>query len=65
MDIMDDFSKEDQLLGEDQVVELRAIMRSLQRNMIDLNTYYKRLAEFWDRQGFPEWAEEIMERVKD
>ena len=62
---MDDFSKEDQLLGEDQVVELRAIMRSLQRNMIDLNTYYKRLAEFWDRQGFPEWAEEIMERVKD
>jgi|TARA_Y100000592_G_scaffold100758_1_gene182576 hypothetical protein len=65
MDILDEFPKEDQFLGDEEATELRLIMKEVQLDRISLNTYYKRLAEFWRKQGFPEWAEEILERVKD
>ena len=65
MDILDEFPKEDQFLGDEEATELRLIMKEVQLDRISLNTYYKRLAEFCRKQGFPEWAEEILERVKD
>ncbi len=64
MDILDDFPKEEQIMEEDQVREYLQIMKSLNSGVIRLDDYYRRLAEFWERQGFPEWAEEFNERAK-
>jgi hypothetical protein len=64
MDILDDFPKEEQIMEEDQVREYLQIMKSLNSGVIRLDDYYRRLADFWEQQGFPEWAEEFNERAK-
>jgi hypothetical protein len=59
MDILDEFPKEEQFMKDDQVKEYLQIIKSLNSGVISLNDYYRRLADFWEQQGFPEWAEEL------
>jgi|TARA_R100000353_G_scaffold128913_1_gene91525 hypothetical protein len=65
MDILDEFPKEEQFMKDDQVKEYLQIIKSLNSGVISLNDYYRRLADFWEQQGFPEWAEEFNGMVKD
>ena len=65
MDILDEFQSEEQFMKDDQVKEYLQIIKSLNSGVISLNDYYRRLADFWEQQGFPEWAEEFNEMVKD
>ena len=48
-----------------RATELYELMKSLQANMITLNNYYRRLAVFWEEEGFPEWANEAKAKIRD
>ena len=65
MDILDDFSKEDRFLEKGQGRKLIKLMGRLSQGSLGLNEYYRELAEFWKENGFPEWYDEIIKRVKD
>tara|TARA_R100001129_G_scaffold185610_1_gene174352 strand:- start:2526 stop:2723 length:198 start_codon:yes stop_codon:yes gene_type:complete len=65
MDILDDFPKEAQTMESKRATELYELMKSLQANMITLNNYYRRLAVFWEEEGFPEWANEAKAKIRD
>jgi hypothetical protein len=40
-------------------------MGRLSQGSLGLNEYYRELAEFWKENGFPEWYDEIIKRVRD
>lgn len=65
MDILDDFSKEDRFLEKGQGRKLIKLMGRLSQGSLGLNEYYRELAEFWKENGFPEWYDEIIKRVRD
>ena len=65
MDILDDFPKEEKMMKDEKATELYKLMRRLQTGAIDLNNYYRRLAVFWEGEGFPEWADEAKAKIKD
>ena len=53
----------EQLTGDERK-ELTKLVGMCMNRVVSTNEYYRRLAEFWERQGFPEWAEEFNERAK-
>tara|TARA_R110002020_G_scaffold28130_5_gene89913 strand:+ start:1924 stop:2121 length:198 start_codon:yes stop_codon:yes gene_type:complete len=65
VDILDDFSKEDRFLEKGQGRKLIKLMGRLSQGSLGLNEYYRELAEFWKENGFPEWYDEIIKRVRD
>jgi len=65
MDILDEFPKEDRFLEKGQGRKLIKLMGRLSQGSLGLNEYYRELAEFWKENGFPEWYDEIIKRVRD
>ena len=65
MDILDDFRKEEKFLEKGQGRKLIKLMGRLSQGSLGLNEYYRELAEFWKENGFPEWYDEIIKRVRD
>ncbi len=65
MDILDDFPKEERFLEKGQGRKLIKLMGRLSQGSLGLNEYYRELAEFWKENGFPEWYDEIIKRVRD
>ena len=64
MDILDEFPKEQRELTKEQADEITKIMRDLQNKFISIDVYWENLGEVWNKNGFPEWAEEFYERAK-
>ena len=65
MDIMDDFPVEEQPMEPELVSEFMQIIKDLKKKRITTKVYYKRLAKFWEKHGFPEFAEETLLYVTD
>ena len=64
MDILDDFPEQEKIMNDESSDELIKLMRLVKSGRISVNNYYKKLAEFWTKQGFPEWAEECYKKSK-
>ena len=45
--------------------ELILQIKDLKKKRITAQVYYKRLAKFWEKHGFPEFAEETLLYVTD
>tara|TARA_R100001082_G_C4278894_1_gene123024 strand:+ start:274 stop:471 length:198 start_codon:yes stop_codon:yes gene_type:complete len=65
VDILDDFPKEEKFMEDERATELYELMRKVQAGAIDLKNYYRRLAVFWEEEGFPEWANEAKAKIRD
>ena len=65
MDIMDDFRVEEQPMEPEVVSEFMQIIKDLKKKRITTKVYYERLAKFWEKHGFPEFAEETLLYVTD
>jgi len=65
MDIFDDFPKEEQPMEPELVSEFMVMIKDLKTKRISTKVYYKRLAKFWEKHGFPEYAEETLLYVTD
>jgi len=64
MDILDEFPKEEKNMEEDKVKELLGLMRAVQRRSVSPQEYWEKLGNFWNDNGFPEWAEECYAKLK-
>ena len=64
MDILDDFPVEEPMEPE-LVSEFMVIIKDLKKKRITTKVYYERLAKFWEKHGFPEFAEETLLYVTD
>ena len=64
MDILDDFPEQEKIMNDESSDELIKLMRLVKSGRISVNNYYKKLAEFWTKRGFPEWAEECYKKIK-
>ena len=60
MDILDDFPVEEQPMEPELVSEFMVIIKDLKKKRITTKVYYERLAKFWEKHGFPEFAEETL-----
>ena len=65
MDIMDDFPVEEQPMEPELVSEFMQIIKDLKKKRITTKVYYERLAKFWEKHGFLEFAEETLLYVTD
>ena len=65
MDIMDDFPVEEQPMEPELVSEFMVMIKDLKKKRITTKVYYERLAKFWEKHGFPEFAEETLLYVTD
>jgi hypothetical protein len=65
MDILDEFSKEDQIMEEEEVQELMSLINKLMTGRMSRNDYFQKLSDFWSKQGLTEYAEEALLHVKD
>ena len=65
MDIMDDFPVEEQPMEPELVSEFMQIIKDLKKKRITTKVYYERLSKFWEKHGFPEFAEETLLYVTD
>ena len=65
MDILDDFPVEEQPMEPELVSEFMVMIKDLKKKRITTKVYYKRLAKFWEKHGFPEFAEETLLHLKD
>ena len=65
MDIMDDFPVEEQPMEPELVSEFMVMIKDLKKKRIKTKVYYERLAKFWEKHGFPEFAEETLLYAKD
>ena len=65
MDIMDDFPVEEQPMEPELVSEFMVMIKDLKKKRITTKVYYERLAKFWKKHGFPEFAEETLLYVTD
>ena len=65
MDILDDFPVEEEPMEPELVSEFMVIIKDLKNKRITTKVYYKRLAKFWEKHGFPEFAEETLLHLKD
>ena len=65
MDIMDDFPVEEQPMEPELVSKFMQIIKDLKKKRITTKVYYERLAKFWEKHGFPEFAEETLLYVTD
>jgi hypothetical protein len=65
MDILDDFPVEEEPMEPELVSEFMVIIKDLKKKRITAQVYYKRLAKFWEKHGFPEFAEETLLYVTD
>ena len=65
MDIMDAFPVEEQPMEPELVSEFMQIIKDLKKKRITTKVYYERLAKFWEKHGFPEFAEETLLYVTD
>jgi len=65
MDILDDFPEEEKMMKDEKATELYKLMRKAQTGTLDLKNYYRRLAVFWEGEGFPEWADEAKAKIRD
>ena len=52
-------------MEDERATELYELMRKVQAGAIDLKNYYRRLAVFWEEEGFPEWANEAKAKIRD
>ena len=62
---MDDFPVEEQPMEPELVSEFMQIIKDLKKKRITTKVYYERLAKFWEKHGFPEFAEETLLYVTD
>jgi len=65
MDIMDDFPVEEQPMDPELVSEFMVMIKDLKKKRITAKVYYERLAKFWEKHGFPEFAEETLLYAQD
>ena len=65
MDILDDFSVEEKPMEPELVSEFMQIIKDLKKKRITTKVYYEKLAKFWVKHGFPEFAEETLLYVTD
>ena len=65
MDILDDFPVEGEPMEPELVSEFMVIIKDLKKKRITTKVYYKRLAKFWEKHGFTEFAEETLLYVTD
>ena len=65
MDILDDFPVEEEPMEPELVSEFMVIIKDLKNKRITTKVYYERLARFWEKHGFPEFAEETLLYVTD
>ena len=62
---MDDFPKEENIMESEKVEELMGLIRLLMKGRLSANNYFQKLADFWNKHGFPEYAEETLLHIKD
>lgn len=62
---MDDFPIEEEPMEPELVSEFMVIIKDLKKKRITTKVYYERLAKFWEKHGFPEFAEETLLYVTD
>ena len=65
MDILDEFPVEEQPMEPELVSEFMVMIKDLKKKRITTKVYYERLAKFWEKHGFPEFAEETLLYVTD
>ena len=65
MHILDDFPVEEEPMEPELVSEFMVIIKDLKKKRITTKVYYERLAKFWEKHGFPEFAEETLLYVTD
>ena len=64
MDIMDDFPKEEKIMESEKVEELMDLIRLLMKGVLSADEYFQKLADFWNKHEFPEYAEETLLHIK-
>ena len=65
MDILDDFPVEEKPMEPELVSEFMVMIKDLKKKRITTKVYYVRLAKFWEKLGFPEFAEETLLYAQD
>ena len=52
-------------MESDKVEELMDLIRLLMKGALSADEYFQKLADFWNKHEFPEYAEETLLHIKD
>tara|TARA_E500000305_G_scaffold104827_2_gene101727 strand:- start:5388 stop:5741 length:354 start_codon:yes stop_codon:yes gene_type:complete len=63
-DLQDELDNQERL-SEEHSKEIMGIIADCFTKRVTGDAYYKKLADFWERIGFPDFAEETLLHVKD